>query len=98
LPVFDSSVFQSKLELNSGNLQALAWSDGHCTLVHNQGEPSGQIMSSKSNSVFDFFLFNVNCPFLGCFAFDVGVKGWKFGSNSAVLFSIITSCPSKAFT
>ena len=55
-------------------------------------------MSSKSSSVLDFFLFKVNWPFLGCFAFDVGVRGWKFGSDSAVLLPTITSCPSKAFT
>ena len=53
-------------------------------------------MSSKSNSALDFFLFNVNCPRLGCFALEVGVRGWKFGSDSASRFSWIISGPSRS--
>ena len=53
-------------------------------------------MSSKSNSALDFFLFNVNWPRLGCLALEVGVRGWKFGSDSASRFSWIISGPSRS--
>ena len=58
---------------------------------------NGQTMSSKSISALDFFLFNVNCPFLGCLALAVGDKGWKFGSVSASLLPWMTSGPSKSW-